>query len=254
MNNNCNKYNLQQFHKDLTELHITLSDSQVEQFLTYYEMLVEKNKVVNLTAITDFDEVLKKHFVDSLSLVKICDLDSGYFSNFAGQEISLIDIGTGAGFPGIPLKIAFPRLKVTLMDSLNKRVDFLNEVIGTLKLDGIDAIHGRAEDYAKPDQLREKYDLCVSRAVANLSTLSEYCLPYVKVGGKFISYKSEKVAEELKEAENAISILGGKVEDQIAFTLSDSDIYRNLVVIDKISETPQKFPRKAGTASKKPLQ
>ena len=254
MTNIFEKYNLQHFHRDLQEFHITLSDSQVEQFLTYYEMLVEKNKVVNLTAITDFDEVLKKHFVDSLSLVKICDSNPEFFSNFAGQEISLIDIGTGAGFPGIPLKIAFPDMRVTLMDSLNKRVDFLNEVIGTLKLDGIDAIHGRAEDYAKPDQLREKYDLCVSRAVANLSTLSEYCLPYVKVGGKFISYKSEKVAEELKEAENAISILGGKVEDQIAFTLPDSDIYRNLVVIDKISETPQKFPRKAGTASKKPLQ
>ena len=247
MNNNCNNYNLQQFHKDLTELHITLSDSQVEQFLTYYEMLIEKNQVMNLTAITDFDEVLKKHFVDSLSLVKACDLDH------AEKEISLIDVGTGAGFPGIPLKIAFPRLKVTLMDSLNKRVDFLNEVIDTLKLDGIDAIHGRAEDYAKPDRLREKYDLCVSRAVANLSILSEYCLPYVKVGGKFISYKSEKVAEDLKEAENAISILGGKIEEQIAFTLPNSDIYRNLVVIEKVRETPQQYPRKAGMASKKPL-
>ena len=248
MNHSFNHYNLQQFHKDLTELHITLSDAQAEQFIQYYEMLIEKNKVMNLTAITDFDEVLMKHFVDSLSLVKAFDLDD------AGTEVSLIDIGTGAGFPGIPIKIAFPRLKVTLMDSLNKRVDFLNEVIGTLKLDGIDAIHGRAEDFAKPEQLREKYDLCVSRAVANLSVLSEYCLPYVKVGGKFISYKSEKVAEELQEAEHAIDILGGKVEDQIAFTLPDSDIYRNLVVIDKISETPLKYPRKAGTASKKPLK
>ena len=248
MNHSFNHYNLQQFYKDLTELHITLSDAQAEQFIQYYEMLIEKNKVMNLTAITDFDEVLMKHFVDSLSLVKAFDLDD------AGTEVSLIDIGTGAGFPGIPIKIAFPRLKVTLMDSLNKRVDFLNEVIGTLKLDGIDAIHGRAEDFAKPEQLREKYDLCVSRAVANLSVLSEYCLPYVKVGGKFISYKSEKVAEELQEAEHAIDILGGKVEDQIAFTLPDSDIYRNLVVIDKISETPLKYPRKAGTASKKPLK
>ncbi|MCH5259411.1 MAG: 16S rRNA (guanine(527)-N(7))-methyltransferase RsmG [Lachnospiraceae bacterium] len=248
LNHSFNHYNLQQFYKDLTELHITLSDAQAEQFIQYYEMLIEKNKVMNLTAITDFDEVLMKHFVDSLSLVKAFDLDD------AGTEVSLIDIGTGAGFPGIPIKIAFPRLKVTLMDSLNKRVDFLNEVIGTLKLDGIDAIHGRAEDFAKPEQLREKYDLCVSRAVANLSVLSEYCLPYVKVGGKFISYKSEKVAEELQEAEHAIDILGGKVEDQIAFTLPDSDIYRNLVVIDKISETPLKYPRKAGTASKKPLK
>lgn len=242
-----NKYNLKQFHRDLNEFHITLSDIQAEQFITYYEMLVKKNQVMNLTAITDWDEVLKKHFVDSLSLVKTFDLSS------AGAEISLIDIGTGAGFPGIPLKIAFPDVKVTLMDSLNKRVDFLNEVIAALKLDGINAIHGRAEDFAKPDQLREKYDLCVSRAVANLSTLSEYCLPYVKVGGKFISYKSEKSAEEMEEAENAIDILGGKIQDQITFMLPGSDIYRNLVVIEKINETPQKYPRKAGTASKKPL-
>ena len=248
MNNIHNQYNLQQFYKDLHELDITLSDSQAEQFIQYYEMLIEKNQVMNLTAITDFDEVLKKHFVDSLSLVKAYNLGS------ANGEVSLIDIGTGAGFPGLPLKIVFPKLKVTLMDSLNKRVDFLNEVIDTLKLDGIDAIHGRAEDYAKPEQLREKYDLCVSRAVANLSVLSEYCLPYVKVGGKFISYKSEKVAEELEEAENAISILGGKTVEQIAFTLPDSDIYRNLVMIKKITATPSKYPRKAGMASKKPLK
>lgn len=254
MSNIFNEYNLQQFHKDLTEFHITLSDKQVEQFITYYEMMIEKNQVMNLTAITDFDEVLKKHFVDSLSLIKICDLNPGFFLNYADWEFSLIDIGTGAGFPGIPLKIVFPNLQVTLMDSLNKRVEFLNDVINTLELKGIDAIHGRAEDYAKPDRLRERYDLCVSRAVANLSVLAEYCLPYVKVGGKFISYKSEKVAEELKEAEYAIDVLGGKAESQIDFTLPDSDIYRNLVVIDKISETPRKYPRKAGTASKNPLK
>ena len=247
MNHLLNYYNLQQFYKDLQELNITLSDSQIEQFVIYYEMLIKKNQVMNLTAITDFDEVLKKHFVDSLSLVKVFDLGS------AGEKISLIDIGTGAGFPGIPLKIAFPDVKVTLLDSLNKRVDFLNEVIAALKLDGIDAVHGRAEDYAKPDQLREKFDLCVSRAVANLSILSEYCLPYVKVDGKFISYKSDKAAEELEKATSAIDILGGQIEEQIAFTLPDSDICRNLVVIRKIRETPRKYPRKAGAASKRPI-
>ncbi len=215
-----NKYNLEQFYKDLDELNISLQYSQVEQFIRYYEMLIEKNKVMNLTAITDFDEVLKKHFVDSLSLVKAYDL------NQSGDEITLIDIGTGAGFPGIPLKITFPNMKVTLLDSLNKRVDFLNDVINELKLEGIEAIHGRAEDYAKPGQLREKFDLCVSRAVANLSTLTEYCLPYVKLGGKFISYKSEKVIEEMKDAEYAISILGGKVDIQLSFMLPDSDLYR----------------------------
>lgn len=237
-------YNLQQFEKDLQELHIELSSFQTDQFLTYYEMLIEKNKVMNLTAITDFDDVLKKHFIDSLSLVKTCDLKS---------DISLLDIGTGAGFPGIPLKIAFPNLRVTLLDSLNKRVNFLQEVIDGLGLENVETLHGRAEDFAKPNMLREKFDLCVSRAVANLSTLSEYCLPYVKIGGCFISYKSEKVSEEIKEADNSIKVLGGKMEGQIGFTLPSSDICRNLIVIRKCNSTPKQYPRKAGTASKKPL-
>lgn len=245
MKNLSKSYNLKQFYKDLNEFHIVLSDVQAEQFLLYYEMLVEKNKVMNLTAITEFDEVMKKHFIDSLSLVKAFDLQGTF---------SVIDIGTGAGFPGIPLKIAFPELKVTLMDSLNKRVDFLNDIINALGLKEIETIHGRAEDFAKPDLLREKFDLCVSRAVANLSTLSEYCLPYVKQGGRFISYKSEKVSEEMKDAEYAIHILGGKIEEQIAFYLPDSEFYRNLFVVKKCHETPLKYPRKAGTAAKKPLK
>lgn len=241
------KYDLGQFHEDLEELHIILSDFQIEQFLIYYEMLIEKNRVMNLTAITEFDEVMKKHFIDSLSLVKV--YDSRY-----NLPISVIDIGTGGGFPGIPLKIAFPHLKVTLMDSLNKRVDFLKEVIEELGLSDINVIHGRAEDFAKPGQLREQYDLCVSRAVANLSVLSEYCLPYVKVGGKFISYKSEKIVEEMKDAEYAIQLLGGRIGEQVSFTLPDSDLFRNLFVVEKCDLTPDKYPRKAGMASKKPLK
>ncbi len=242
---------LHKFETDLKELQIILSDAQFHQFFTYYEMLVEKNKVMNLTAITEFDEVMKKHFVDSLSLVKVCDLQG---------SLSVIDVGTGAGFPGVPLKIAFPDLKLTLLDSLHKRVGFLQEVIETLGFQNAEAVHGRAEDFAKPGKLRETYDLCVSRAVANLSVLSEYCLPYVKVGGKFISYKSDKVniesegkRAELAEAENAISVLGGKLTEQKEFTLPFSDIYRNLVVIEKNRPTPKQYPRKAGTVSRKPL-
>lgn len=237
-------YKLDSFLKDLEEFHITLNEKQLLQFMTYYEMLIEWNKVMNLTAITDFDEVMKKHFIDSLSLIKAYDVS---------KKVSVIDIGTGAGFPGIPLKIAFPDLKVTLLDSLNKRVNFLQAVIDELELKEIDAIHGRAEDFAKKGKLREQYDLCVSRAVANLSTLSEYCLPYVKIGGKFISYKSEKISEESESAKNAIAILGGKIEEQVEFTIPDSDIYRNLFVIQKCKETPNKYPRKAGLPSKEPL-
>jgi 16S rRNA (guanine527-N7)-methyltransferase len=241
-------YNISLFMKDLEELHISLTDHQLKQFMAYYELLVEYNRVMNLTAITEFDDVMKKHFVDSLSLVKV------FYNFLKTNDVTLIDVGTGAGFPGIPLKIAFPDLSVTLLDSLNKRVNFLQTVIDELVLKKIDAIHGRAEDFAKKGKLREQYDLCVSRAVANLSTLSEYCLPYVKVGGAFVSYKSEKIEEEKAAAEHAISILGGEIEKQVEFMLPSSDIYRNLIVIRKTKETPGKYPRKAGTAAKEPLK
>lgn len=239
-----NNYDTTKFENDLEKLNIHLNDEQINQFLVYYEMLVERNKFVNLTAITEFDDVMKKHFVDSVSLIQAYDVN---------KSISIIDVGTGAGFPGLALKIAFPELKVTLLDSLNKRIAFLDDVICKLNLSGVETVHGRAEDYAKPGKLRENFDLCVSRAVANLSTLSEYCLPFVKVGGYFISYKSERISEEIKSAEKAISILGGQVNKQIEFKLPDSDIYRNLFVIQKIKATPCKFPRKAGLPSKEPL-
>ena len=235
-------YNTTKFINDLKAIGIELLDEQLEQFLTYYEMLIEKNKVMNLTAITDFDEVLEKHFEDSLSLIQAVDLE---------KSQAVIDLGTGAGFPGIPLKIAFPNLQITLADSLNKRILFLDDVIRELGLTGIDTVHGRAEDIAKNSDYREKFDLCVSRAVANLSTLSEYCLPFVKIGGKFISYKAGECDEEVAASKSSIFLLGGKISDIKKFELGESG--RAFVIIDKVSGTPKKYPRKAGTPSKDPL-
>ena len=225
-------------------LGIELNDTQIEQFNKYYEILVEWNKVMNLTGITEYDEVVEKHFIDSLSIVKTLDVK---------QYETVIDIGTGAGFPGIPLKIAFPHLKITLLDSLNKRIKFLNTVIDELGLEDIETIHGRAEDFAKQQDYREQYDLCVSRAVANLSTLSEYCLPYVKVEGMFVPYKSGEIDEELSNASKAVSILGGKLIDTFKFQLPGTDIGRSFVKIKKIKNTAKKYPRKAGLPSKEPL-
>ncbi len=236
------EYHIEKFEKALSEFNISLSEKQYQQFIRYYEMLIEKNKVMNLTAITEFDEVIEKHFVDSLALIKAFDLT---------KEVSVIDMGTGAGFPGIPLKIAFPNLKVTLADSLNKRVNFLNEVITELQLENIVAIHGRAEDLAFEKAYREQFDLIVSRAVANLSTLSEYCLPFVKIGGSFISYKSGESDEEIEKAKNAIFLLGGKKREIIKFAIGENE--RALVCIEKVNGTSKQYPRKAGTPSKKPL-
>lgn len=241
-------YDLTSFEKGLEQLSITLSGEQKQQFLTYYEYLVEKNKVMNLTAITEYEEVITKHFLDSLAVVKTSCFKP---EKLAGKR--LIDIGTGAGFPGIPLKIAFPELEILLLDSLNKRINFLNEVTEMLGLTKINTVHGRAEDYAKQKGYRESFDFCVSRAVANLSTLSEYCIPFVKQGGCCISYKSGSVDQELIQAEKAVKILGGQREEVVRFSLADTDMDRSFVVIRKAKPTPKKYPRKAGLPSKEPL-
>lgn len=237
-------YDLTVLEQGCEQIGISLNEEQKQQFIAFYEYLVEKNKVMNLTGITEFQEVLVKHFLDSLACVKAVDMK---------KVTTVMDIGTGAGFPGVPLKIAFPHLEACLLDSLKKRVNFLEETFALLKLQNITAIHGRAEEFAKNKSYRETYDLCVSRAVSNLATLSEYCLPYVKVGGKFISYKSGTVREEAEQAEKAVRILGGKIQDVVYFNLPDSEIQRSLVVIEKIKLTPGKYPRKAGTPLKEPL-
>lgn len=236
-------YQLDKFEKGLADLGISLNETQIKQFLDYYELLVETNKVMNLTAITEFDEVIEKHFLDSLSLCRIYDLN---------REIRVLDLGTGAGFPGVPLKIAFPQIRLVLADSLNKRIKFLENVVGELSLQNVSCVHGRAEEMGRNKEYREQFDLCVSRAVANLSSLSEYCLPFVKMGGAFISYKSGEVDEEAAQAKRAIYLLGGEVKDIYKFDLFDQK--RSFVVIEKERKTPKAYPRKAGTPTKEPLQ
>lgn len=238
---------IREYLEYITEGKVILNDTQLEQFDKYYEILIEKNKVMNLTAITEREDVILKHFIDSIAL-------AGYY-DFSNKNIKVIDVGTGAGFPGIPLKIAFPDIDLTLYDSLNKRINFLNEVINTIGLDKNTcvALHGRAEEGGRNKDMREKYDLVVSRAVANMAVLSEYCIPFVRQGGYFIPYKTGKVDEELESAKKAISILGGKIENTKKIVLPDSDIGRSFVFIKKIKPTPKTYPRKAGTANKQPL-
>ena len=228
----------------LEKINIVPTQTQVEQLYEFHRLLCEWNSFMNLTGITEYDEVVIKHYVDSLAVNCVYQFK---------ESDSVVDIGTGAGFPGLPLKIIYPETSFTLIDSLNKRINFLNEVIKTNNLTKIETLHGRAEDYAKDKKYRETFDVCVSRAVANLSTLSEYCLPYVKIGGVFISYKAGNIEEELTNSKNAIKILGGEIVEVKNFTLPDTDIERTFVVIQKKYATKMKYPRKAGQPSKEPL-
>lgn len=236
------------FYDGLDKLKININDSQMEQFMSFYDVLTERNKVMNLTSITDPVEVIEKHFLDSLSLVRAIDLSG---------DMKVIDVGTGAGFPGIPLLISYPQLHITLLDSLNKRIAFINDVIKLLNLKNVETIHGRSEELGKNIKYREQYDLCVSRAVANLSVLSEYCIPFVKIEGKFISYKSGNFACEVENAKNSVERLGGKLGGIVDFSMKDSmrneKTGRSLIVIDKIKCTPNKYPRRAGIPVREPL-
>jgi 16S rRNA (guanine527-N7)-methyltransferase len=236
------------FEQDLDILALSLNADQINKFRQYYELLVSENKKINLTTITECHDVYKKHFIDSLSL---CKYGQAILAIFGDNNV--IDIGTGAGFPGIPLKIAFPELQITLLDSANKRISFLENVVRHLSLAGVTLIHGRAEESAHLSSHREQYDLCVSRAVANLSTLSEYCLPFVKTAGMFIAYKADHTEAEISASQNGIALLGGQIDKTISFALPNSDISRTLVGIKKICETPAKYPRRAGLPGKKPL-
>ena len=238
-------YNMNSFQEDCRKLNIELNDYQLEQFQRYYELLIEWNSFINLTSITDYQEVLKKHFLDSLSLVKVLEKKP------VGK---ILDIGTGAGFPGIPIKIVFPNCFMTLVDSVNKKIGFIQEVVQELDLHNIEAIHGRVEDLGHDVFQREQYDLVVSRAVASLPVLVEYCLPFVKVGGVFLSYKSVKVDEELSAGKKAIQILGGRLERDVRFQLPGTEIERAFLFIKKEKPCPKKYPRKAGTPTRTPIR
>ncbi|NMM62039.1 16S rRNA (guanine(527)-N(7))-methyltransferase RsmG [Clostridium sp. P21] len=215
------------------------------KFDQYKDMIKFWNEKINLTAIVDDEQIFKKHFIDCIKIFKFSPLK---------EAKSIIDVGTGAGFPGIPIKIMKQDLNLILLDSLNKRINFLNEVVNKISLKNVATIHGRAEDFSRKPEYREKSDAAVSRAVANLSVLSELCIPYIKVGGYFVAMKGPSVEDEIKDGKNAVSILGGKIEDVIKINIEDSDLKHNLVIIKKIKETPKAYPRKAGTASKKPLR
>ncbi len=225
------------------KLGIDITSQQAERFYLYTNMLLEWNEKINLTAITELDEIIQKHFIDSLTINK-----------YIKESASIIDVGTGAGFPGIPLKIVREDISVTLLDALNKRINFLNEVIEQNELTNIETIHARAEEAGKNKALRESFDIATSRAVAPLNVLVEYLLPLVKIGGKCICMKGSNAKEEIENSRKAITILGGKIEKIEELELPNSDIKRTIIVIKKEKNTPAKYPRKAGTPSKMPIE
>ena len=226
--------------KGSDELGIELNDRQIDALCKYAELLVEWNKKINLTAITDKDSIATKHFLDSMSAIT-----TGFVQG------KIIDVGCGAGFPGLVLKIAKPDLNLTLLDSLNKRINFLNEVISDLKIDGVQTVHGRAEDYAR--QMREKFDTVVSRAVANMTVLSELCIPFLKTGGYFLALKGPLADDELKDAHRAIHILGGEVTEVKNIHIPNTDLNHKIIIIKKVRHTPIQYPRKAGIVTKNPI-
>lgn len=225
------------------EMGILLKEKQINQFYTYMNLLLEWNKKINLTAITKPEEIILKHFIDSMTIV-----------NDIEKNARLIDVGTGAGFPGIPLKIIREDIEVMLLDSLNKRIIFLQEVIKQLSLMRIEAVHSRVEEFGKNKKYRESFDYATSRAVANLSTLSEYLIPLVKLEGCCISMKGSEIEEEVQQSKKAILLLGGKIEKIKKFQLPKSDIDRNVIIIRKVKSTPSKYPRKPGMATKEPIK
>lgn len=224
------------------KINIDITDEQLKKFYRYMYLLLEWNEKINLTAITETDEVILKHFIDSMTVFK-----------YLVESKNIIDVGTGAGFPGIPIAIMNQNKNITLLDSLNKRINFLNEVCSELKINNIKTYHGRAEEFGHNKQHREKYDIAISRAVANMTTLVEYLIPFIKVGGRCICMKGNDIEEELEQAKFAIKELGGKIEKVERFNLPNSDMERNIIIITKTKETPNRYPRKAGTPSKMPL-
>lgn len=232
----------EELKKYLIELNIELKEKQINQLYDYMNLLIEWNKKINLTAIIEPKEIILKHFVDSLTI-----------SKYINEKSTLIDIGTGAGFPGIPLKILRDNINITLVDSLNKRIKFLDEVIEKLNLDNIKTVHGRAEEIGRNIEYREKFDYATSRAVANIATLSEYLIPLINKNGKCIYMKGPDINDELEKGKKAINVLGGKIFEKEEFKLPSSDIRRTIIVIEKIKNTPKKYPRKAGMPAKEPI-